>query len=148
MSRRSGLTFEEHQIFAADENSSDGMLVLRCSPCLRVGDHKASRSAGPPAPTFWLSMRPTRSSTVSSRTVCSMSAITAMAPASVNASTKPAPIPLAPPVTSATVPWKSSTAPTLRPTELGAYQLLRTARCGVGLAWAVRVKGSGGRRDI
>ena len=33
MSRRSGLTFEEHEIFAADENSSDGMLVLRCPPC-------------------------------------------------------------------------------------------------------------------
>ena len=53
-----------------------------------------------------------------------MSAITTVAPASVNASTKPAPIPLAPPVTTATFPWKSSTAPTLRPTELGAYQLL------------------------
>jgi hypothetical protein len=55
---------------------------------------------------------------------CSMWRSQRVAPASVNASTKPAPIPLAPPITTATFPWKSSTAPTLRPTELGGHRLL------------------------
>jgi hypothetical protein len=65
--------------------------------------------------TFWLSMTPTRGSTVSSRTGGASLRQRLDQARSDPAGTA---------VTTATFPWKSSTAPTLRPTELGAYQLL------------------------
>src|SRR5262249_22307096 len=48
------------------------------------------------------------SPTVSARTGCSMSAMTTRAPSSSRASTMPRPMPLAPPVTTATLPAKLS----------------------------------------
>ena len=134
-----------HQIFAADENSSDGMLVLRCSPCSAGWSTiRPAEALAPPGPNLLAVYETDPELDRLIEVGCSIRGDHDGGAASVNASTKPAPIALAPAVTTATSPWKSSTAPTSGPRSWARTACCERSGRGFGLARAVRVEGADG----